>query len=386
MRQRQARPCSIRRAVSALVAIGVGLWCFMHYQFALTQQAHRAARAPEPVIAPEPVAHHSSGLFAKLNEKKTVVTPTKPPAPKPIKRNDTRAHGIVALTYASHPGRDDRFCRSLESAIRNGLDLRVLGWGVKWEGLSQKLGAALRAVEELPGDCPVVFTDAYDVLFTQGESAMRKAFDDIKADLVFSAECGCWPQVQRDRGRTCRDAYPPSPTPYRYLNSGSWAGKASVAAKFLRAIGAGSTSQEFHKLNDQELASELYLQRGFPGLQLDHHAKLFQAMHSINDDTLVPNCDPRPHLREIDGVWRNTLTGSTPAVFHFNGGGKRHHLPMEARTWWKRCRTAQMPDALDKVAATKLLFNGVRRSFGDVCPGHLSKARGAADHDCDLST
>ena len=153
----------------------------------------------------------------------------------------------------------------------------------------------------------------------------------------------------RSRGieaRTCRDEYPPSPTPYRYLNSGSWAGKASVAAKFLRAIGAGSTTADFHKLNDQELASELYLRRGFPGLQLDHHAKLFQAMHAINDDTLVPNCDPRPHLREVDGVWRNTLTGSTPAVFHFNGGGKRHHLPMEARTWWKRCRTAQTVDAL----------------------------------------
>jgi hypothetical protein len=58
---------------------------------------------------------------------------------------------------------------------------------------------------------------------------------------------------------------------------------------------------------------------------------------------------------------------------------------MEARTWWKRCRTAQTADALEKVAATKLLFNGVRRSFGDVCPGHLAKARGAADHDCDLS-
>ena len=144
----------MRRAVSALVAIGVGLWCFMHYQFALAQaQAQRAIPKPEPVIAPEPVAHHSSGLFAKLSEKTTVTPPT-PPAPKPPSRNDTCAHGIVALTYASHPGRDDRFCRSLESAIRNGLDLRVLGWGVKWEGLSQKLGAALRAVEELAGRLP----------------------------------------------------------------------------------------------------------------------------------------------------------------------------------------------------------------------------------------
>ena len=170
--------------------------------------------------------------------------------------------------------------------------------------------------------------------------------------------------------------------PHRYLNSGSWAGKASVAAKFLRAIGAGASTRDFHKLNDQELASELYLRRGFPGLQLDHHAKLFQAMHAINDDTLVPNCDPRPHLREVDGVWRNTLTGSTPAVFHFNGGGKRHHLPMEARTWWKRCRTAQTADAL--ACRFDALLNGVRRSFGDVCPGHLAKAQRRGGPDCDL--
>ena len=47
--------------------------------------------------------------------------------------------------------------------MRNNVDLRVLGWGVKWEGLSQKLGAALAAVEALPPDCVVMFTDAYDV-------------------------------------------------------------------------------------------------------------------------------------------------------------------------------------------------------------------------------
>ena len=38
------------------------------------------------------------------------------------------------------------------SAIRNGLDLRVLGWGVKWEGLSQSSGG-VASVEELPADC-----------------------------------------------------------------------------------------------------------------------------------------------------------------------------------------------------------------------------------------
>ena len=39
---------------------------------------------------------------------------------------------------------------------------QVLGWGTPWEGLSQKLGAALDAVAALPPDCVVLFTDAYD--------------------------------------------------------------------------------------------------------------------------------------------------------------------------------------------------------------------------------
>ena len=210
--------------------------------------------------------------------------------------------------------------------MRNGLDLRVLGWGVKWEGLSQKLAEALVAVEALPPECPVLFTDAYDVLFTATGRAMRAAFERLGKPLVFSGECGCWPQVQRDHGVTCRDAYPPSPTPYRYLNSGSWIGRAHVAARFLRLIiaRAGKTGSALHKLNDQELASELYLRGGFgPDLALDHHAQLFQPMHAVRDATAVPDCDPWLDLREVGGVYHNTRTGSRPAVFHYNGGGKQ---------------------------------------------------------------
>jgi hypothetical protein len=90
---------------------------------------------------------------------------------------------------------------------------QVLGWGTPWEGLSQKLGAALDAVAALPPDCVVLFTDAYDVLFARTGPAMRREFEALGKPLVFAAECGCWPQVARDRGRTCRDAYPPSPAP-----------------------------------------------------------------------------------------------------------------------------------------------------------------------------
>ena len=58
---------------------------------------------------------------------------------------------------------------------------------------------------------------------------------------------------------------------------------------------------------------------------------------------------------------------------------------MEARTWWKRCRTAQTVDALDRGASTKLLFNGVRRSFGDVAPAICGKLEARRTTTRDLS-
>lgn len=75
--------------------------------------------------------------------------------------------GIVAVTYASHAGRDDRFCRAVESAVRNNIPWEVLGWGVKWQGLSQKLQASLDYARSLDPDCIMLFSDAFDVLFTQ---------------------------------------------------------------------------------------------------------------------------------------------------------------------------------------------------------------------------
>ena len=355
---------------------------------------------PPPAEAPRPAAAaaDNSNLFASLRSDDAAAAPRSPPPPPPppappaeapVPRADaplfranaprdeaeTCATGVVALTYASHRGKDERFCRSVESAVRNGVDLRVLGWGVKWEGLSQKLAAALAAVDALPADCVVLFTDAYDVLFAASGAKMRRDFLALDQPLVFAGECGCWPQVQRDRGKTCRDLYPKSPTPYRYLNSGAWMGRAGVAARFLRRLvdTAGAEGAAFHKLNDQELAAELYFSGEFgPELGLDHYARLFQCMHGVRDTTLVPDCDPWPDLKERDGTLTNTRTESVPAVYHFNGGGKRHHLKVEAMMWWKTCSEAQSPEARAAVEATTLRFHESTVAFADVCPRHLA--------------
>jgi len=116
-------------------------------------------------------------------------------------RGQCGADGIVAVTYATHGGRDDRFCRAVESAIQNGVPWEVLGWGLRWHGLSQKLQASLEYVRRLDPECVMLFSDAFDVLFTKDLKQILKEFEASRKRLLFAGECGCWPQVLTPRVR-----------------------------------------------------------------------------------------------------------------------------------------------------------------------------------------
>jgi hypothetical protein len=94
------------------------------------------------------------------------------------------------MTYATHGGSDDRFCRAVESAIQHDVPLRILGWGEKWNGLTQKFEGALATLKTLPDECTVVFTDAFDVLYTSDLAAIKKEHDAMGAPVLFAGECG----------------------------------------------------------------------------------------------------------------------------------------------------------------------------------------------------
>ena len=114
------------------------------------------------------------------------------------------------FTYASHAGTDNKFCKSLVSAVRMGIDLQVLGWGVEWKGLQQKFEAVLEILKKLPAECTVVFNDGHDVLYVQSPHHILDMYHNLvrenNASIIFSAECGCWPQMQRDNGKSCKRA------------------------------------------------------------------------------------------------------------------------------------------------------------------------------------
>eukprot|EP01038_Epipyxis_sp_PR26KG_P012439 gene12439-16684_t len=251
---------------------------------------------------------------------------------------------IHTVTYASHGGRDDRFCRAIESSIRNNYDIVILGWGVPWKGLSQKLEAAYNYASSIPADDIILFTDAFDVLFAKNASEIHFDDNNGKYDILFSAECGCWPHIIENNGFACFNSYPKSPTPYRYLNSGTWIGKAKQSAIMLQKV-MNEAGKDFQNANDQKLVADMFISNRY-GIALDYYNSIFQAMHMTLDAPL-PRCNPKEDLELIKSnailengqhavEYYNKRTKSTPAVFHFNGGGKRYHLEMENMMWYKK--------------------------------------------------
>jgi hypothetical protein len=287
--------------------------------------------------------------------------------------------GIVALTYATHGGRDDRFCRAIESALQHRVPLRILGWGEAWSGLTQKLEGTLKALRSLDDECIVVFTDAYDVLYSSGLEEIKAKFLEMSSPVLFAGECGCWPQIQRDRGQpdwgsVCLNDYPASPTPYRYLNSGQWIAQKKNALEIMETlmseahVYAKKYDVPVSKINDQEMVSDMYMNSRF-NIELDHTNKIFAPMHATHDKPLA-ECDPYPEMVNQAGVWKNKVYGTSPSIFHFNGGGKKHHLKMEKQMWYK---SGQHASSMTRDALMSELLrvgdgDGTLVEFKELCP------------------
>ncbi len=122
----------------------------------------------------------------------------------------------------------------------------------------------------------MLFTDAFDVLYTNNVDYIHKSFIELNAELIFSGECGCWPHIAENK-TICTDIYPRSPTPYRFLNSGSWIGYARSASEMLWQVMLEAGSN-FGGANDQKLIADMYIGGRF-GIKLDFYNKLFQSMH-----------------------------------------------------------------------------------------------------------
>jgi|GEM_PF-1657282 len=105
------------------------------------------------------------------------------------------------------------------SVHQHKLDLVVLTTD-GYKGHRDKDMLLYRYIEQLAYDDIVIFTDGYDTMFLSGVEEILMKYSRFGKDLLFSAETTCWPDAD------LLSAYPETTSPFRYLNSGGFIGKA----------------------------------------------------------------------------------------------------------------------------------------------------------------
>ncbi|XP_053633832.1 procollagen-lysine,2-oxoglutarate 5-dioxygenase 1 [Cherax quadricarinatus] len=221
---------------------------------------------------------------------------------------------LVVITVATNE--TDGYHRYMRSLNVYGLNVKVLGLGLPWEGGDVKNYAGggqkvLMLREELAKykDEPntvIMFTDSYDVIFTAGKSVILEKFDNLDARVVFGAEDFCWPN------QNLATQYPRVSFGYKYLNSGGFIGYASEVHKIV-------SSQDISNLDDDQLYyTQIFLDKNLREkykIKLDTQANIFQNLNGQLGDVSLK-------FEDHDVKIINTVYQSTPVVIHGNGLSK----------------------------------------------------------------
>lgn len=219
---------------------------------------------------------------------------------------------IQVVTIATET--NDGLRRYLASADKYGFDVKTYGMGKRWDGGEmewgtgggQKVNLLKEGLQEFTGqdDLILMFTDSYDVVFTNTPEEIMKKFKKLDARVVFSAEGFCWPR------RDLAGKYPTvKPQEKRFLNSGGFMGYAKDILEIVNHKAVGNQD------DDQLYYTQIFLDKSLRDkwdMKLDTKSEIFQNLHGVLDDVDVKFVGSRSYLY-------NTKTGTTPSVIHGNG-------------------------------------------------------------------
>lgn len=179
---------------------------------------------------------------------------------------------------------------------------------------------------ELNYDELIIFTDGYDAMFMAGEDEIVTKFKHFNKNIVFSTETNCWPD------KNLAMQYPEQNiSPYKYLNSGGYIGKAGAIIEFLN--NRSFTSDKFEKSN-QYLWAEIFL-KNQKMIGLDTGCEIFCTFSPEAGAAYLPKNDndyyeyynfmrqwfQRNFLIEQARIFNKT-TQTWPCHAHFNGDSK----------------------------------------------------------------
>jgi hypothetical protein len=212
--------------------------------------------------------------------------------PKPLPR-------LHICTMASYTG--EGLTQLLTSCQVRNLHLDVLGLDQPFS-FGKKLRDVKDYVETIPDEEIVLFTDAFDTLILADEETIVKKFQSMNVPFIISAETNSHPFIH------VSPYYPPSPTKFKYLNSGCYIGYAGYLKKLFEEI-----SPIPDETDDQGLLAVYYLYHPNE-FKLDYSCDLFLCLHAVENTEIAID-------RENKNV-RCLVTETLPCVVHGNGGGK----------------------------------------------------------------
>ena len=203
------------------------------------------------------------------------------------------------VTVATEP---EKMWALEQSAKKYYIEITNLGENHPWRDSMTTLGGMpkIQLVNEylatIDGEDIVLFMDGYDTFLADSPQTILERFIQMEADIVFGAESECWPLPEN------ASLWPDTGTPYRYLNSGLYIGRAKALHDFISQSQDGSSNND-----DQLYCQNRYLNNKTPWkVKLDTEGYIFQ--------------NHEPDIRVVEGQLWNDKTGCCGCIYHGNGG------------------------------------------------------------------
>lgn len=205
---------------------------------------------------------------------------------------------ICTFANYKHPNLE----KLLWTCQKYGIELEILGQNQPWLGNGTKYIHLSEYLNTLPETDIVLFVDAFDVIFIADKATILNKFLKMNVPFLMGVEKNPFPR------HLYGDQLPDGPTPFKYINTGSYIGYVGFLKKWFQDLApirpdlCDQLQTTLHYLRDEK-AKEFY--------HFDYNCEIFLNLYGVKEKELI--IDP------FSGKFFLVTTRSQPCVLHANG-------------------------------------------------------------------
>ncbi len=209
---------------------------------------------------------------------------------------------LQILTFSDKPLADSNLL--VKSCRDHNLPLEIITPNQEWKVNAFKIKLLFDYISKESDDTLLLVVDAFDVYVNGKEEEILDKFRAFKADIVFSAEANYYFRNPKLKGAYLKN-YPESPTPYQFLNSGTFIGKCGALKKLLKDIIKENKLDPDNINSFIEVRSDQYL-----------YSKHFVDQSLSSDKKYTLTLDYKHELFEVTGGRMRTINLPHLSSFH----------------------------------------------------------------------